>query len=118
MIGREKRVLLRHYLEQGMSKAAIARRLEIGRRTVYNWIEAGELDRAADDRAVGCGPRSPGLSRLDSWGRRHALMVVLGYSRWMWLRFYERHTMMAVIRGLEAASPTSAACRSSCSSTR
>ena len=42
MIGGEKRVLLRHYLEQGMSKAAIARHLRISRRTVYNWIEAGE----------------------------------------------------------------------------
>ncbi len=27
MIGREKRVLLRHYLEQGMSKSALARKL-------------------------------------------------------------------------------------------
>ena len=34
MIGREKRVLLRHYLEQGMNKAAIARDLGISRRTV------------------------------------------------------------------------------------
>ncbi len=47
MIGREKRVLLRHYLEQGTPKAEIARQLEISRRTVYNWIEAGELDRGA-----------------------------------------------------------------------
>ena len=36
MIGRETRVLLRHYLEQGMSKAAIARELGINRRTVHN----------------------------------------------------------------------------------
>ena len=35
VIGREQRVLLRHYLEQGMSKAAIARHLRISRRTVY-----------------------------------------------------------------------------------
>ena len=35
------------------------------------------------------------------WGRRHALMVVLGYSRRMWLRFYERQTMGVVIHGLE-----------------
>ena len=52
MIGREKRVLLRHYLEQGMPKAEIARLLEISRRTEYNWIEAGELDRGADSKAV------------------------------------------------------------------
>ena len=29
MYGREKHVLLRHYLEQGMSKAAIARELGV-----------------------------------------------------------------------------------------
>ena len=33
MIGREKRVLLRHYLEQGMNKAVIARDLGVSRRT-------------------------------------------------------------------------------------
>ena len=35
------------------------------------------------------------------WGKRHALIVVLGYSRRMWLRFYERQTMPVVMRGLE-----------------
>ena len=65
MIGREKRVLLRHYLEQGMSKAAIARHLRISRRTVYNWIEAGELDRGVDDKAVRYRPRAPLPSKLD-----------------------------------------------------
>lgn len=45
MIGREKRVLLRHYLEQGMSKSALARMLGISRRSVYHWIETGQLDR-------------------------------------------------------------------------
>ena len=43
MYGTEKHVLLRHYLEQGMSKAAIARELGVERRTIYRWIEAGEL---------------------------------------------------------------------------
>ena len=45
MIGREKRMLLRHYLEQGMNKAVIARDLGVSRRTVYHWIETGQLDR-------------------------------------------------------------------------
>ena len=36
-------------------------------------------------------------------GKRHALIVVLGYSRLMWLRYYERQTMPVVMRGLEAA---------------
>ena len=45
MIGRETRVLLRHYLEQGMDKAAVARQLGISERTVYHWITAGRLAR-------------------------------------------------------------------------
>ena len=56
VIGREKRVLLRHYLERGMPKAVIARQLKISRRTLYNWIEAGELDRGVDSKAVRYGP--------------------------------------------------------------
>ena len=45
MIGREKRVLLRHYLEQGLSKAAIARRAKVSERTLHRWIASGQLDR-------------------------------------------------------------------------
>ena len=37
------------------------------------------------------------------WGKRFALLVVLGYSRLLWLRFYPRQTMATVIEGLEAA---------------
>jgi transposase len=37
------------------------------------------------------------------WGKRYALLVVLGYSRVLWLRFYPRQTMATVIAGLEAA---------------
>ena len=147
MIGREKRVLLRHYLEQGIPKAEIARHLKISRRTVYNWIEAGQLDRGAGSKALRYGPRPRRPSKLDPykgiidarlaeypklsavrlfnevqaagygggygqvdfadfrlpWGKRHALIVVLGYSRRMWLKFYERQTMPVVMRGLEAS---------------
>ena len=49
MIGRETRVLLRHYLKQGMSKAVIARQVGINPRTVYRCIAAGQLDRELDD---------------------------------------------------------------------
>lgn len=176
MIGREKRVLLRHYLEEGMSKAAIARKLGISRRTVHHWIETDQLDRELDDEPVVYGPRKPMPSKLDSykplidarlkeypeltavrlheevkaagykgsynqvkryvrkvrprppeepvvrfetppghqgqvdfaefrlpWGKRHALLVVLGYSRLKWLQFFERQTMRVVMRGLEDA---------------
>src|SRR5688500_12142457 len=37
------------------------------------------------------------------WGKRYALLVVLGYSRLLWLRFYERQDMRTLIAGLEAA---------------
>ena len=37
------------------------------------------------------------------WGRRHALVVVLGYSRLLWLRFYPRQTMAVLMEALESA---------------
>ena len=37
------------------------------------------------------------------WGRRHVFLVVLGYSRLLWLQFYPRQTMATVIEALEAA---------------
>ena len=37
------------------------------------------------------------------WGKRHALIVVLGYSRLMSLRCFERQTMPVVMRGLDIA---------------
>lgn len=176
MIGREKRVLLRHYLEQGMSKAAIARKLKISRRTVHHWIESGQLDRALDDHPVVYGPRRRMPSKLDPykslidarlreypeltavrlfeearsagyeggynlvkryvrkvrprrteepvirfetppgrqaqvdfaefplpWGKRYALLVVLGYSRLTWVKYVERQTLAVLMRGLEEA---------------
>ena len=176
MIGRETRVLLRHYLEQGASKAEVARRLGVSRRTVHRWIASGQLDRELDDEAVRYGPRRQAPSKLDPykeiiearlaaypelsavrlyrevrsagygggydqvkryvrevrprepaepvrrfetppghrgqvdfadfrlpWGKRHALVVVLGYSRLMWLGYYERQTMRVVMRGLESS---------------
>ncbi|WP_420447675.1 DDE-type integrase/transposase/recombinase [Candidatus Palauibacter sp.] len=37
------------------------------------------------------------------WGRRYLLLVVLGYSRLLWLRFYPRQDMSTLLKGLEAA---------------
>lgn len=67
MIGRETRVLLRHYLEQGLSKAAMARLASVSRRTVRRWIAAGHLDRDLDEERVRYGPRRPRPSRLDPY---------------------------------------------------
>jgi transposase len=37
------------------------------------------------------------------WGRRWALLVVLGYSRLLWLRFFERQDSRVLFEGLEQA---------------
>jgi transposase len=37
------------------------------------------------------------------WGKRYALVVVLGYSRLLWLKFYPRQTLATVVVGLEEA---------------
>lgn len=174
MIGWERRVLLRHYLDQGLTVTEISEQLEISRQTIYRWINGGELDR--DVERVRYGPRPPVPTKLDPykaiiqerlrefpeltavrlleeigaagypggytqlkeyvrkvrprptaepivrfetepgiqgqvdfahfrfpWGRRYALLVVLGYSRLLWLRFFRRQDMQTLIRGLEAA---------------
>ena len=176
VIGWERRVLLRHYLEQGMKKTALAVRFGMSRQTVHRWIRAGDLDRDLAAETVKYGPRPPVPTKLDSykgivlsrlaeypeltavrlfaeikaagypggytqvkeyvrrvrprppqepvvrfetapghqgqvdfadfrlpWGKRYALLVVLGYSRQLWLRFYSRQTMAHVFEGLEAA---------------
>ena len=67
MYGREKHVLLRHYLEQGMSKAAIARELGVDRRTIYRWVGVGDVDRGPGEELVGYGPRVPKPTKLDPY---------------------------------------------------
>ena len=176
MIGRETRMLLRHYLEQGGSKSALARRLGISRDTIHRWIRDGDLDRDLDAAAVRYGPRPAVPTKLDRfkaviedrlaaypdlsavrlldeiraagydggysqlkafvrrvrpapppdpvirfetpagrqaqvdfarfrfpWGVRYALLVVLGYSRLLWCRFYPRQDMRALMDGIEEA---------------
>ncbi len=41
-----------------------------------------------------------------AWGMRYALVVVLGYSRLLWLSFYASQTMATVMTGLERAFTT------------
>jgi transposase len=176
MYSRERRVLLRHYLEQGVGKTELARRFGVSRRTVYYWIETAQLDREVDDAAVIYKPRPPVSRKLDRyrgiiharlqlyplltaqrlfeeirsdgyaggytqikdyvreirppdvddtvrrfetpagfqgqvdfatfnlpWGRRYALIVVLGYSRLLWLKFFARQSMQILFAGLESA---------------
>jgi transposase len=176
MIGRETRMLLRHYLDQGASKSALARQLGISRDTIHRWIRSGDLDRDLDTTAVRYGPRRPVPTKLDAykaiietrlaaypelsavrllaeiraagfagsytqlkefvrqvrptspaepvirfetpagrqgqvdfarfvfpWGVRYALLMVLGYSRLLWCRFYRRQDMRTLVDGLEEA---------------
>ena len=67
MYGMEQKMLLRHYLEQGLSKSAIARRLGVSRRTLHHWIGTGQLDRDLDRGEVCYGPRPPVVSKLDPY---------------------------------------------------
>jgi transposase len=176
MHGRETRMLLRHYLEQGTSKSALARQLGLSRDTIHRWIRDGDLDRDLEAAAVRYGPRPAVATKLDAykpiiearlatypqlsavrlldeiraagytggytqlkafvqrvrpvrppepvvrfetpagrqaqvdfarfrfpWGVRYALLVVLGYSRLLWCRFYPRQDMRTLIDGLEDA---------------
>ena len=59
MIGRETRMLLRHYLEQGANKSALARQLGVSRDTLHRWIRDGALERDLDTTPVRYGPRRP-----------------------------------------------------------
>jgi transposase len=169
-------MLLRHYLEQGTSKSALARQLGVHRDTIHRWIRDGELDRDLDGEPARYGPRRPVATKLDpykpivearlaaypqlsavrlldeiraagytggysqlktfvqrvrptpppepvirfetpagrqaqvdfarfrfAWGIRYALLVVLGYSRLLWCRFYARQDMATLMDGLEDA---------------
>ena len=49
-------------------------------------------------------------------GVRYALLVVLGYSRLLWRRFYPRQDMATLVNSLERLFSISGGCRRSCSS--
>ena len=76
MIGWERRVLLRHYLEQGMTKRELAERFGISRQTIYRWIRSGELDRDLSAAGVHYSARAPVATKLDRY--RDILVSRLG----------------------------------------
>jgi transposase len=158
-------------LEQGLSKAAIAERVGVSRRTLYYWLARGEL--VGDAEGVHYPPRPTKLDPYQAlirerlatypeltavrlfeevraagypgsltqlkvfvrqirprpepepvvrfetapghqaqvdfarfalpWGVRYGLLVVLGYSRLLWLQFFGRQTMRVLMQGLEQA---------------
>lgn len=67
MIGWDSRVLLKHYLEEGLSKAEIARRLGISRKTVGRWVRSGQLDRDVEAGFVRYKPRPRTPVKLDPY---------------------------------------------------
>ena len=67
MFGRETRMLLRHYLDRGTSKSALARQFGVSRDTIHRWIRDGDLDRDLDREPVRYGPRAAVATKLDPY---------------------------------------------------
>ncbi|MCY4590541.1 MAG: hypothetical protein OXE86_08265 [Alphaproteobacteria bacterium] len=60
-------MLLKHYLDQGVSKAELSRRFGVNRRTIHYWIETGQLDRDLEAGGPGYSPRPPVVHKLDPY---------------------------------------------------
>ena len=159
--------------EAGGDRAEAARRVGVGRTTMYRWIKAGLLDQPIETIRARYGPRQPLARKLDPfkaiiedrlkefprlsgvrllaecraagyeggitqlrdfirrfrpppepvvryetvpghqaqvdfaycrlpWGVRYALLIVLGHSRQLWVRFYPRQDLRTLLYGLEA----------------
>lgn len=67
MFGRETRMLLRHYLDNGTSKSALARQFGVSRDTIHRWIRDGDLDRDLESESVRYGPRPTVATKLDAY---------------------------------------------------
>ena len=73
MYGWEKRVLLREYLEQGVAKGALAKKLGISRNTIHYWLKTDQLDRELDEEAVCYKKRWPAARKI---GRFRGILPV------------------------------------------
>ena len=67
MHGWETRMLLKYYLERGVSKAALSRRFGVSRRTIHAWVETGQLDRDLSSGGSRYAPRPPAPHKLDPY---------------------------------------------------
>ena len=74
MHGWETRMLLRHYLQRGVSKAALARRFGVSRRTIHEWVETGQLDR--DLSSGGAREQIESLHELGFLDRRENVILL------------------------------------------
>ena len=60
-------MLLKHYLDRGVSKAELSRRFGVNRRTIHYWVDTGQLDRDLAAGARGYSPRPPVAHKLDPY---------------------------------------------------
>ena len=67
MYGWETRMLLKHYLDQGVSKAELSRRFGVSRATIHHWTETGQLDRDLAAGARGYAQRPLVAHKLDPY---------------------------------------------------
>ena len=61
------KMLLRHYLDEGLTKTELSRRFGVSRRTIHYWIESGQLDRDLATGHARYWPRAPVASKLDPY---------------------------------------------------
>ena len=54
------RMLLKQYLDQGLTKAELSRRFGVSRRTIHYWIDSGQLDRDLATSQTRYSPRTVG----------------------------------------------------------
>ena len=93
---------------RGRRRRRSPRRVGVSRRTVYHWIETGQLDRELDAEPVRYGPRRRAPSKLDLYkavidDRRYVRGVRPGAEPEPERRFETPQTMETVVRGLEGA---------------
>ncbi len=60
-------MLLKHYLERGVSKTELSRRFGVSRRTIHEWTETGQLDRDVLPGGARYKPRPPMGHKLDPY---------------------------------------------------
>ena len=60
-------MLLRHYLERGVSKTELSRRFGVSRRTIHEWIETGQLERDLAGGGTRYRPRPEVAHKLDRY---------------------------------------------------
>ena len=60
-------MLLKQCLERGVSKTELSRRFGVSRRTIHEWVEAGQLDRDLSAGGSRYSPRPPVPHKLDPY---------------------------------------------------